>query len=607
MMQTDILEMMSAAGAQRGDSNIKIRFHFSETEDPLEMLLSEFREQMEIIEQRVVTVPIRIWDYQTLWKITRVGESYLGTYSARRERKIDREPNSERIAEWISRNRSTRRFEPFPDVWKTGIVELDLHLEPVVNILTELLAAFKRYGDDYSELREAGRDAKLGRTLDQIGFSVSQLSHIESDYWTATVAEWLLSVRQAVSIPAADVVRGIITELQQVTPPADHSEQRVSEFISKLDDILNLPIWKKRHEVYAVWIGSQIWQAIRDKWNFLFHVRDGILSFAFAGVHLATVVSIDNDDVLTWWTELQTPVNRLPSGHRSRAIKPDYRIRRAPLSNSHPDALVLEVKQYKRSNKSNFSAALEDYTYACPNAGVLLTNYGPVSERLLGDFSREAKSRTAALGCVRPDREANVGHLRRAIRRVVDMTGRGPARLAFARRVCRLELAWGESPNDLDIHVFQMPIEDPKGVHVYYGASAHGATIALHEDIKSGYGPEVVSLNAAEGTYLVGVHQYSEDGALTTSGAVVTVFVEDINSEEAIRLRCPTVGSGRWWLACEIDLSTCSIRPIDKLVEDPRQPTRPAVNAPRPLISDKSLRRGRRCRSRKFDPVGFAL
>src|SRR5215831_9817538 len=49
LMKIDILAMMSAAGSSKGDDNLKIRFHFSETEDPLDLLLRDFREQMEVI------------------------------------------------------------------------------------------------------------------------------------------------------------------------------------------------------------------------------------------------------------------------------------------------------------------------------------------------------------------------------------------------------------------------------------------------------------------------------------------------------------------------------------------------------------------------------
>src|ERR1044071_1947496 len=106
MMKVDILEMFSTAGAQRGDSNLRLGFHFDDSQDPLEILLSEFREQMETVEQRTVAVLVRSWDIGTLWKIPRIAEDLLDDYPTAEE-KPDDDPNNRAIVGWISRNRST--------------------------------------------------------------------------------------------------------------------------------------------------------------------------------------------------------------------------------------------------------------------------------------------------------------------------------------------------------------------------------------------------------------------------------------------------------------------------------------------------------------------
>lgn len=566
MMKHDILTMLSAAGARKGDDNIKVRFQLNESDDPLDLLLNEFREQMEIIERHSVQFSVREWNSNDLWKIPRIAEAHLPQERRSlplvllQDRKID---------DWNKQSRSTRRFEPFPEVWQTDINGLDQRLRIIVGLIQQILAEFRRYGGDYRSVRremERIDESKEDLTPeDSTKFSLRQLYLLESDYWLASVGEWLLAVRLATrGAGSGGAITAIISELDNFIPHIRTSVAEKDEIVRRLTDILNLPVWKKRHAVYAVWVGSQIWQALRNEWHFVFHLDHDILSFAFSGVHLATLLRSETEEVLSWWTELRTPCANLPSGHRSRAIQPDFRVRRAPFSAPESDALIVEVKQYKRSSTKNFSAALEDYAFACETAQVLLANYGPISPRVLQVLSRRHRRRTNAAAFVRPDKTDNCLHFQQQIRAAIS-TNRGSV---SASSIGKVELNWGERPADLDLHLF----ERRSAGHVFYARAENEALIRFSGDVTTGYGPEVMLFGGTTGVWTVCVHQYSGDGSLNSSGATVDIFHDAGGTKRIARFECPNTGAGRWWIVCSLDFSAGIVRQINRLAEKPDKP-----------------------------------
>lgn len=569
-MKYDILEMLSAAGARKGDDNIKIRFQLSDSDDPLDLLLNEFREQMDVIERRSVLLSVREWKSDVLWRIPRIAEAHL---PQKRRPLPSASTEDQEIGRWIEQSRSTRRFESFPEVWPTGIDELDQRLRIVVDLIQQILDEFRRYGNDYLSARRAmerveeTRDAVELLPKDSTRFPLRQLYFLESDFWLASVGEWLLAVRVAAKSMgrSGGTVATTISELDNIIPSVHSSIAERDEIIRQLMDILNLPVWKKRHAVYAVWIGSQIWQALKNEWHFAFHLHNDILSFAFSGVHLATLLRPGTDEVHSWWTELRTPCANLPSGHRSRAIQPDFRVRRAPFSSPESDTLVVEVKQYKRSSTRNFSAALDDYAFACPKAHVLLANYGPISPRVLDAVSPTHKKRTSAVAFVRPDKPDNCLQFQRQIGAALNCN----SKVTLAESIGKVELKWNAHPADLDLHLFQNSLAGSARDEgdVYFGRPKNGESIHLTADITAGFGPEALLFRGASGPWTVCVNQFSADGSLALSGATVVVYSDVGGTKKIAQFDCPRNGTGRWWVVCQLDFSAGCIRSINRLAE----------------------------------------
>lgn len=110
----------------------------------------------------------------------------------------------------------------------------------------------------------------------------------------------------------------------------------------------------------------------------------------------------------------------------------------------------------------------------------------------------------------------------------------------------RFVLSWGVAPRDLDAHVIT-------GVtHVYFGSRGSLTAepyIFLDVDDLVSYGPETITIMRFSDTVRYFVHQWSTDGALTTSEAHIDVY------SGAARIgifEVPTVGSGRYWYVCDL-------------------------------------------------------
>jgi len=128
----------------------------------------------------------------------------------------------------------------------------------------------------------------------------------------------------------------------------------------------------------------------------------------------------------------------------------------------------------------------------------------------------------------------------------------------------RLVLTWGQTPSDLDSHLW-LPIEMP--YHVYFGlrGSLEACPFAaLDTDDTTGFGPETITIRQRrlEGTYIYAVHNFSGFPSLAESGAQVQVF----DSTGLIAtINVPTEGEGIMWHVLEIDGLTGGITEINEI------------------------------------------
>ena len=128
----------------------------------------------------------------------------------------------------------------------------------------------------------------------------------------------------------------------------------------------------------------------------------------------------------------------------------------------------------------------------------------------------------------------------------------------------RIVLSWGESPSDLDSHLW-LPQEVP--YHVYFGRRGQLGECPFAEldtDDTSSFGPETITIGQrVNGDYRYAVFNFSGSPALTTSEAEVQVFDA---SGLVTTFNVPTDGEGRWWHVMDIDGETGAITQVDEIV-----------------------------------------
>src|SRR5205823_569377 len=84
----------------------------------------------------------------------------------------------------------------------------------------------------------------------------------------------------------------------------------------------------------------------------------------------------------------------------------------------------------------------------------------------------------------------------------------------------------------------------------------------LNTDIRTGYGPEVISIGLkARGSYLVAVHNYSGESVLSGSDAIVRIEL----GNKPLMYHCPRSRDGKFWNVCLIDCDTGTVEIIDSL------------------------------------------
>jgi hypothetical protein len=171
------------------------------------------------------------------------------------------------------------------------------------------------------------------------------------------------------------------------------------------EELLSLPAWQRREDLYAAWVGAQIVAALGPEAEV--HSAQGVLRYAFSGTHLATL-RVPGRRPLHLWAELRSPLANPVGKGRKRGIQPDYSLQAEPITYPEASVLVVECKQYLKSSPKSFAAALTDYAHGRAAAVVLLVNYGPVPEGPIALVPDDVRARTVSIGKLFPGNEAAI-------------------------------------------------------------------------------------------------------------------------------------------------------------------------------------------------------
>lgn len=514
-MLSDLFAMFQRANAQKSDHNLMIQFDFNSQEKPYNIDIEFFHRQ---------TLSANLFVTHAIGKIPCHPYSLVAEIGKIWEPNYQNNPRSlypTEVKVWLEEyERCPRGTWPdyVPPIPISGFPELDRQLENLWQILVHSL---RKYRTEYKEEKWSDKnnlpDAEFWWNEGNrwLGAYVRTIHDILTFFQVEGPDE-----HSAFASRCAKRIEEILTRCPMHNSP---TQQRVQAII----DILNLPFWKKRYELYSVWVSTQILRALPDE-NVHFHTENNRLSFSFSGSHFATISSYTPS--LELWAEVRTYYDSPKSRARKNHIQPDYTLAVGDAYEADHSVAVVECKQYKKYNRKNFLNAAEDYAGGRPNSKVFLVNYGAVPSSLKDKADARFRNQINFFGNVRPatvDTVAFRKQLRQAIDRYYEKAFQIKLpKYSLPEGECILRLTWGAQPKDLDLHLVIM--NDTQKYHIMYnkpGNIASAPYAKLNSDDTNGHGNECITIKRwIPGSYDIYVHNYTNTALFSEAVTLSIIF-----------------------------------------------------------------------------------
>ena len=410
-MMTDLLEYFEAAQATEGPEEWVLLL--GDGAERLEVNLDHFRKWIEKAtarrkDRRKVPALDRdgLWAIQRhFWPLGKRHEDARGQawYSQPEPRQV--EPD---LAAWRQAYEAGNYLPALPaNVYR--LLRTDGPVGDVAAILVEIhttILALTRSREVLERLGHWSADLESEGDF----WSTRGLWQLESDQWMKGRVLDLAAWAEAPSAMQSDIEDSLRRQFEKVP----RRIARIDISIQDLEEILSLPVWKRRYELYSAWILTRILKSLKGH-QIALHHENGRIEFAFRETRMATILS--TDPPMDIFSEKRTAADAdLLKGHgRTGGVQPDYSV----WETSGTCRLAVECKHYKRSSTQNFSEALNDYTAALGTAYVVLANYGPVGANVEKAVQESRRERCSALGFVNPEGEGPLAQFSKIVRKVI--------------------------------------------------------------------------------------------------------------------------------------------------------------------------------------------
>jgi hypothetical protein len=551
-MWQDLLALFERAAATTGSQQLDIRYDFGGPDPALDFDLNSFRSLVGRVVELMSPFDLRrAVDQRVLWNI----------YDAFGDRRLDDGAD----AGWreVAAAARSLRAEPFPTSLPSRPRSNDARLDGMLGelwilaglVLEDLRTVFGHHGG-YQQPPDRLGDVPSGMPIEVLRIT-------ESDYWLSFLLE---ATARAVPAGPTDLDRAVDGGLQAIADrldaaleplrnadPSLRSPQRV------LEELLSLPLWQHRYDLYSNWVATRIVEALEDAGPIIHSARQR-LDFSFSGTHLATFDRLGPRAHL--WCEFRAPLLGESAGTRKANIQPDITLRQDPLT-ARLNPLVVECKQYAKPAYKSFAAALTDYAQGHSGATVILVNYGPGEQAtVLDKVPPELRPRTAFVPMLRPGSSVALSRFTALVRGAVDLptppqpAATDPELTGSLGEPDVITLRWEQSPDDLDLHLLIGDSADWDIGYQFKGTLDGEPYARLLEDVRRPGGAEVIQVSRwLPFTYYVEVVNFSGQPALAAAQPTVEV---GIGGETRV-FHCPSDAPADRWLVCAIDGVTRTI------------------------------------------------
>ena len=216
-------------------------------------------------------------------------------------------------------------------------------------------------------------------------------------------------------------------------------------------DVLNLPEWGQRHDLYASWITTQFDAALSSA-HLKFHVVNGTFGFPFKENLLATLETPGGPVEL--WSELRQAASGPLSGGRKSGVQPDYQF---TFGKTRTPLIAVEVKQYRRANATTHRRTMRDYLAHLAQATVILVGHGPLGRTIESKLPATLQPRARVHEKVRPGEPMAQRAFQNEIATLLPSPGAlVPPFPSDGSVAARLTLTWEARGSDLELGIFTL-------------------------------------------------------------------------------------------------------------------------------------------------------
>jgi len=525
LMMRDLLAMFSKASAQTTNNNIKIKFDFNINCSGLEFDLCDFRQWEEKFESVCGIALVDQWDLQSLLEL-----EHAYTYE-----NITYRYNPKGWDEsFLPVNSDARRW-----LLSLESISQSLPLVPPPTVVDEELHDYIRRTWKALELVIRECDANDDTCNNNVQTELSSLKigfvrHVVRNAFL--IAENIEELNPPIKVRLASVFDNLT-----------QANQETAIDIKEVIEILSLPVWKRRHDLYSAWVGSLIVKAMGN--DARVHQAENSIIYSFRGTHLATL-TVEAKCPIYLWAELRTTMMNPTGKGRKFAIQPDYVIAKEPVTHPSSSLLIVECKQYLHASKRNFVSALLDYATGHPHAMVLLVNYGATPNTIITSVPNDVRDRTFVIGRLRPRSEEALREFNTQVQNTLKLTNNIPATSIHITEDSiqkgQVQLTWGASPRDLDLQCKYIR-KDSNSHDISFSHKQlidRVSNIELDDDITTGFGPETIKFTYCDNSiYHFFVYNYTNDTNLAGCRAQIVAEI----CEYKLEMTVPDKGDGRYW------------------------------------------------------------
>jgi hypothetical protein len=516
-MMRGILELLADAKAPHSDAQLPIRLALGDNKDALQLLFNEFREQVEKLE-RVLRSRFEVGSSGLL-------KDVHGTVMRLVE---DQGTKASLVSQVETRSKAGFDLPPHPPA--TGNQPFDEMLE----VLYGYVAALRSWAEQIA----GTRDLLLGRARESFarrpnGSEDLLRAELISNYLDSDLVYGIHALAQSALFAPAEIPK-LVARLSNIVGVIPRRQAWIERAVTELSEVLRLPVWKHRYELYSVWVGAILLRtAGKRAASFRFVPTDGVLCFAFKGSRLAVFEHGDQSYEIA--SEMRTDLVGT-SKKRKKGIQPDFRVCMLPESADRnvDTRLIVECKHYLVADPVNFTAAANDYARSCPTATVLVVNHGEgKNELLVGAVEASHARRVTFLHRSSVDTDGGAELASTIEQALFPVTTRTTVRegatessfrLVNADVAASIGVVWGASLRDLDL---SLRFGDHDVNFRSVGELNHEPYAKLSADVRAGPGEEVIEISRwIAASYEIRVTNFSREGVLERSNVHCDVVLD---------------------------------------------------------------------------------